>query len=605
MYSRTKRERDTRMGDRSVNASSKTSLLSGLDLYTKIGLAAYGLLMVVRFAIFSSESQAVFDNYIAEPILLGTLVLLLGRRLYLSTETSYRLFYGIVLAGFAIWLSVSLINITATNAESIDVQLYRDLLLMLHTAAIVVAIEFRLDTFQTKNWLQRRSLHAIGGFLLIYAAFSYFAIVPTYAASLDYNTPYILYAALDLFLALRFFTAVSQARNPSWRIVYGTFGVVFALIVAADVLAFLYRNSYLEYDPTSLLNLVWYLWYPAAFIAASIRPTWSSRWNHQTDSQVLGSATGGLLIFGMALPLIHTVGYGFSLFNIVLRDARDVLVAVWIILITVLFSGVYYYITRQISKLDTERAIAEEKATRLEHQLEREIRLRLLGRLSAGLAHDFGNSLFAISTHAKAIEKRYEQGESPVQGLAGLNEAVKYAQELVTKLSLVGAAGTTPSVEYFDIRTEIQKTVEVVTPSLGNEVTLQYRPGPKPIRIRAERSMIQQVLTNFIFNATDAIQRRGRVDVSIETYPVRTHCASCGEEMSGDYAVLTVTDNGPGIDATVKENIFEPLITTKPLGKGSGLGLAMIHAIMHRIGGHVGLRSTPQKGTSFIAYFPI
>lgn len=593
------------MADPLLQETVRASPFFELDRYARLSLAFYLLLMIVRFGVLDPASQTFFDTYLAEPFLLGTLVIMLSRQIYRSKEASFRFFYAIVLTGFAAWLSVSLLHIGDTDLQSTNIQLLRDLLFMLFSAAIVVAIELRLDTFHTEYWFRRRSLHALGGFLLVYTAFSYFAIVPLYSDSVGYNTPYALYAAVDLFLAMRFFTAVAQVKDNTWRLTYALFGIIFLLIVVADVLAFAYRNALLDYEPNSLANLVWYLWYPLAYAAFSRLPVQSAQSSQQTDSQVLDSATGGLLVFGLALPLIHVTGYGMSFFDNHLRDARDILVGVWIVLITMLFSGVYYFVTRHISKLDRERELAEDKASKLENLLEREVRLRLLGRLSAGLAHDFGNSLFAISTHAKAVEDRHNNGTPLEKSLAGLKQAIRYAQELVTKLSLAGAADTTASAIVFDICSEVEQAIQVLAPTLGADIKLHYLPRPEPILVRAERSMVQQVLTNYVYNAVDAIEGRGHIDISINTYPVRSHCSSCGDEVSGEYAVLTVKDDGPGIDAAVIDNIFEPLITTKPLGKGSGLGLAMIHAIMHRINGHVGIRSTPQQGTSFSAYFPI
>ncbi len=593
------------MAEPLLQEPGKASPFFALDRYAKLSLAFYLLVMAVRFSVLDPKTQSSFDAYLAEPLLLGTLVLLLSRRVYRSTDASFRLFYTIALSGFAAWLSVSLLHLGDADRQSTSTLLQHDILLMLHSAAIVVAIELRPDTSHSEFWLRRRSLHALGGFLLVYTAFSYFAIVPLYWGSAGYRTPYALYAAVDLFLAMRFFTAVAQARDPTWRQTYALFGVFFLLIVVADVLAFAYRYSVLDYMPDSLANLLWYLWYPIAYAAVGRAPVRSAQPVRLSESQVLDSATGGLLVFGLALPLIHVTGYGLSYFDNQLRDARDILVAAWIVLITVLFSGVYYFVTRHMSKLDRERTMAEEKASQLENQLEREVRLRLLARLSAGLAHDFGNSLFAISTHAKAVEDRHRNGTPLERSMAGLKQAIRYAQDLVTKLSLVGAADTTAPAVVFNIRAEVEQTIQVLAPSLGADIELNYMPSPEPIMIRAERSMVHQVLTNYIYNAVDAIDGQGRIDISIDVYPVRSQCSSCGEEVSGEYAVLTVKDDGPGIDAAVKDNIFEPLITTKPLGKGSGLGLAMIHAIMHRINGHVGVRSTPQQGSSFSAYFPI
>ncbi len=129
--------------------------------------------------------------------------------------------------------------------------------------------------------------------------------------------------------------------------------------------------------------------------------------------------------------------------------------------------------------------------------------------MSAGLAHDFGNSLLAIASHAKAIEIEYRNDDSiSQQGIKGINQAIQYARELVAKLSLVGTSSRAASIESFDLRQEISNTIQVVAPSIGSDVVLNYLPSSKPDRVRAEKSTVQQVLSNYIYNAIDAVGQR-------------------------------------------------------------------------------------------------
>lgn len=594
------------MADGLVQDIDSASLRPRLSRITKLALLVFLALMLARFALLPSEWQILFDNHYAELSMLGTLIFLLGRRTLQAADPGERLFYGILLIGFSAWLAVSLIGFLLSEWSMENARVFKDALFLLFSACVAVAIELRGDTYKQRLWLQHRSFYAVGSFLLVFAAYVYFAIIPIVARSGAYVTPYGLYAAIDLYLAVRFFIASAQALSRSWCLTYAYFGLVFLLIVLADILSFFYRVGYFDYAPNRLLNLVWYLWYPVAYMATSIEPSSNHDASKEDDSHYLAAATGSLLIFGLAMPLIHVVGHGCAFFDPEIRMARDLFVAGWIILITAILYGIYYLVRMRVAKLDADKARAEGKAQKLERQLEREQRLRSLSRLSAGLAHDFGNSLFAIASHAKAIESGYpSDAGSTQQSTKGINQAIQYAQELVAKLGLVGNSGRATNIESFDINPEIANAIHIVAPSLANEVQLHYQPNSKPTMVRAEKSTVQQVLSNYIYNAADAVGSRGRIDVSIEIRAVRTQCASCNEDVVGEFAVLAVCDDGPGVDATVKANIFEPLITTKPLGKGSGLGLAMIHAIMHRIGGHVGLISAPSKGTSFMAYFPL
>src|SRR5690606_31160022 len=109
-------------------------------------------------------------------------------------------------------------------------------------------------------------------------------------------------------------------------------------------------------------------------------------------------------------------------------------------------------------------------------------------------------------------------------------------------------------------------------------------------------------------NARDAMDGSGTIQVRLGLGEVRSEaCASCRQPIDGHYLVLSVTDNGPGIDAGVMERMFEPFFTTKEVGKGSGMGLATVHGIVHEYGGHVRVETRAGGGTSFhvlLAPFP-
>jgi CheY-like chemotaxis protein len=118
---------------------------------------------------------------------------------------------------------------------------------------------------------------------------------------------------------------------------------------------------------------------------------------------------------------------------------------------------------------------------------------------------------------------------------------------------------------------------------------------------------LDQILLNLTINARDAMAGIGRIDVAVHTtkLPGKAVCASCRKRFRGEFAELRVADSGPGIAPKVLERMFEPFFTTKDVGRGSGMGLATVHGIVHEHGGHVIVESTPGAGSRFRILLPI
>jgi len=121
----------------------------------------------------------------------------------------------------------------------------------------------------------------------------------------------------------------------------------------------------------------------------------------------------------------------------------------------------------------------------------------------------------------------------------------------------------------------------------------------------ADRVQLEQVLLNLCINARDALGGVGTVGISVRrTRPTDLACSSCRRRVEGDFVELAVSDNGPGIPADVRGRIFDPFFTTKDAGKGSGMGLAVVHGIVHEHGGHIILEAPQDGGTTFRILLP-
>ena len=582
---------------------SKSALLK-LDLAHKLALGAFAILILAYLVAMPRPYAETFEFHWSEPLFLLFLVALLVRSWRVATSRNARTFYGFLALGFGVWLSMHVLTFMTPEAYADADSLVNDVLFLAFFAMLAAIVELRFDQRTDKQWIIKHVSAALGGFLLVFAVFGYFAIIPAVVADAPYETLLPLHAALDAYLGVRFLTASLQADQPRWRALYAMLGSAFLLIVVADGLVLAFRAGVFEYAPGNLLNLAWYLWYPVAYVATAIDPLGAEKRLDETGGGEEYPNTNGLLLFGFAVPLIHVGGYSLGVLGLASRPLRDLFVACWLVVIAASILLLHRFIYSRLALLEQRRVTAETKADRFETQLKRELRIRSLGRLSSGLAHDFGNTMTALQMHAVAAERRAGEGEPATREFEGVRRSVEYAKNMVGQLKLFGAAEERIDTQPVSLVPEIEHTLHLVRPSLPDDVRLTFEDRDSP-QVQALPSMVHQVVTNFVYNAIDAVGHRGRIAVTAEAADVSDRCGSCGDELSGRFAIIKVVDSGAGVSEDMKETIFEPLVTTKPVGLGSGLGLSSVHGIMHKLGGHVGLSNSAGGGACFIAYFPL
>lgn len=256
------------------------------------------------------------------------------------------------------------------------------------------------------------------------------------------------------------------------------------------------------------------------------------------------------------------------------------------------------YLTRAMEQLQAE--IDEQK--QLKAQLIEAQKLEALGQFAGGIAHDFNNILVAIVGYSELM-KLQAAADSPLRVYA---EEVRDAANRATAL--------TQQLLVFSRRQVVQPVVldlnEVVTSMnrmlgrlVGESVQMNIRPGENISRIKADPSQIGQVLMNLVVNARDAMPNGGRLTITTGTEMVKED-AKHPDLISGEHVVLTIQDTGTGMTEAVKARLFEPLFTTKPKGKGTGLGLITCKTIVEQCGGHIKVESELGKGTTFRVYFP-
>jgi PAS domain S-box-containing protein len=239
---------------------------------------------------------------------------------------------------------------------------------------------------------------------------------------------------------------------------------------------------------------------------------------------------------------------------------------------------------------------------RLEEQVQATQKLESVGRLAGGVAHDFNNLLTVVLSGVEELKRNLEE-KVPVElelvediGAAGVRARNLTRQLLAFARKQVVAPVAT------DLNEVVRGAEAMLRRVLREDVELKVTLQPGLWRTFCDPGQMEQVLMNLVVNSRDAIAGRGTL--AIETQNSDVPLAEDPEQAAGQWVRLVVRDSGAGMSAEVKAHLFEPFFTTKEQGKGTGLGLATIHGIVHQGGGHLHVRSEPGQGSTFVVCLP-
>ena len=242
---------------------------------------------------------------------------------------------------------------------------------------------------------------------------------------------------------------------------------------------------------------------------------------------------------------------------------------------------------------------------RLEEHLRHASKMEAVGKLSAGIAHDFNNLLVAIVGNAGLLLQQLPDATPDVrQELEEILLAGERAAELTRQLLAYGRKQVL-ELEVLDLNALVSETERMLRRLIGADVELVTRLEPKPVLVEADASQLQQVLLSLATNARDALQDGGTLWIKTSSLEVQEGVVGLERQLGpGRYAVLEVADDGTGIAAEVQERMFDPFYTTKPRGRGTGLGLSMAAGIVKQSGGEITVFSELGKGSAFKVILP-
>ena len=240
----------------------------------------------------------------------------------------------------------------------------------------------------------------------------------------------------------------------------------------------------------------------------------------------------------------------------------------------------------------------------LEAQLRQTQKMEAVGRLAAGVAHDFNNILGIILGYSD-LSLGLIAPENPVNRyLSETKKAAKRAAVLTQQL-LAFSRQQVVFPKVLDLNAVVQNITNMFLRLVGEDIEIEFRPATSLGSIKVDPGQIEQIMMNLVVNARDAMPGGGKIIIETEQTDLgEEYVAQHPGSQVGKHVVLKVCDTGCGMDEDTKSQIFEPFFTTKGIGKGTGLGLSTVYGIVKQSEGYITVRSTPGKGTTFEVYFP-
>ena len=255
----------------------------------------------------------------------------------------------------------------------------------------------------------------------------------------------------------------------------------------------------------------------------------------------------------------------------------------------------------------TDRLRADEERQQLQEQLLQAQKMDAIGQLTGGIAHEFNNMLGVILGYASlASDIAAEKNEEAlIDYLGSIRRAGENARDLVAKLLAFSRRRPEAQRAPQDPLDLVQSALRLLRPTIPASVRIVTDlPAGLPA-VAIDPMEFQQVIANLLLNAAQATGQQGQIAIALRRRSGDAICAGCSLPITGDFVALEITDDGVGMPPEVLARVFEPFFTTKDVGRGTGLGLSVVHGIVHTVGGHLAVASGPETGTTFTLLLPI
>lgn len=263
--------------------------------------------------------------------------------------------------------------------------------------------------------------------------------------------------------------------------------------------------------------------------------------------------------------------------------------------------GTIYAVGRDI----TDRNKVEEEKEKLEAQLRQSHKMEAVGVMAGGIAHDFNNILSAVVGYAELLKDEVPRDS---QARKDVDQILVSSERAVRLVKQILAFSRKEEQKLIPIRphTVIKETMKLLRSTIPTTTEIHQNIDSQCGAIYADPTKIHQILMNLCSNAVHAMNEKGIIEVNLAQVELTDEDLSVNKEIiPGPYMRLSVADNGTGIDVKTRERIFDPFFTTKEQGKGTGMGLSVVHGIVKSHNGMVTVDSEPGKGTTFNVFIPV
>jgi len=259
--------------------------------------------------------------------------------------------------------------------------------------------------------------------------------------------------------------------------------------------------------------------------------------------------------------------------------------------------------TRQVAAITEQAREAHLELVRAREQLRQSQKLEAIGQLTGGVAHDFNNLLQVITGSVDMLLHTWPAGDARLRYVQAIETAADRATRLTAQL-LAFSRRQSLSPQVFDLCESVRALSDIITTVLGARISVSVNLPDAPLPVLLDRTQLDTALINIAVNARDAIDGHGKVTIDVEQL-TSVPSVRFAAPMKGNFAAISVSDTGAGIDPSVVDRIFEPFFTTKGVGAGTGLGLSQVFGFVKQSEGEVDVQSQAGVGTRFTLYLPL